>query len=262
MGPSSLSTNMDTESLLDGATMSSNSVQTALMNVSHFILGIHFCAANGHNYVAKMRGAVNKTELSTKSCRSNRLRASPLLACGKRAARRVVGSKDGMGKRPSWALWAGLARRGWVNSSCHPCRNGSQISATLLVMGFHTACCAGMGWPLPSLHKFCQETLQWWDSTLPSTSQGLARHVILNGKLWKWLRHLETAVLFVSSCALPEHKGCFLIASLKIGYSLNTGIGWMCPSFPAQLWFCRVASAFSWAFRVASRHSVWIMGDL
>lgn len=39
------------------------------MNVSHFILGIHFCTANGHNYVAKLKGAINKTEPSTKSCR-------------------------------------------------------------------------------------------------------------------------------------------------------------------------------------------------
>lgn len=68
MGPSSLATNMDTESLLDGATMSSDSAQTALMNVSQFILGIGFCAANGHDYVAKPREAINKTELSTKSC--------------------------------------------------------------------------------------------------------------------------------------------------------------------------------------------------
>lgn len=53
------------------------------MNVSHFILGIHFCTANGHNYVAKWKGAINKTELSTKFCRKPSATASPSMAWGK-----------------------------------------------------------------------------------------------------------------------------------------------------------------------------------
>lgn len=53
------------------------------MNVSHFILGIHFCTANGHNYVAKRKGAINKTELSTKFCRKPSATASPSMAWGK-----------------------------------------------------------------------------------------------------------------------------------------------------------------------------------
>lgn len=61
----------------------SNFVQTGLMNVSHFILGIYFCTANGHNYVAKWKGAINKTELSTKFCRKPSATASPSMAWGK-----------------------------------------------------------------------------------------------------------------------------------------------------------------------------------
>lgn len=160
------------------------------MNVSHFILGIRFCAANGHNYVAKLRGAINKTELSTKSC-GKQQRASPLLACGKRAARRVTGSKDGMGKDHP-GLWGRVSKEEWGNSSCHPCRNGFSLAFTPVVLPGHSPC----------------------GEILPSTSQGLARDAVLGRKLWKWLRHLETQVLFVRSSALPEHRGCFLIASL------------------------------------------------
>lgn len=81
----------------------------------------------------------------------------------------------------------------------------------------------------------------WWNSASHITRVWSACH----GIFWKWLRLLETQMLFVGSSALPEHRGCFLIASLVMGYSLNTGSGWMCPSIPVQLCFCKVTSAFS-----------------
>lgn len=78
--PSSFAANMDR--VFSGwSTTLSNSVQTALMIVSHFILGSHFCSGNGHNYVAKLKGAKIKHQASPAG--SDLLRASPLLACGK-----------------------------------------------------------------------------------------------------------------------------------------------------------------------------------
>lgn len=130
MGPSSLATNMDTESFLDGATTSSDSVQTALMNVSHFILGIRFCAANGHNYVAKLRGAINKTELPTKSCRKQQAESLAIVGWWEKGCQESHGKQRQDGERPSWALWAGSARRSWGNSSCHPCRSGFPVAFT------------------------------------------------------------------------------------------------------------------------------------
>lgn len=139
MGPSSLSTNMDTESFLDGAITSSDSVQTALMNVSHFILGIRFCAANGHNDVAKLRGAINKTKLSTKSCRKQQAQSLAIAGLWKKGCQESHGKQPWDAGRRSWALWAGSARRS---------------------RGIAAAIHAGMDFPLPSLHGFCQEALQ------------------------------------------------------------------------------------------------------
>lgn len=149
--PSSLATNMDTESFLDGATLLSNSVQTALMNVSHFILGIHFCAANGHNYVAKLRGALNKTELSTKACRKRWAESLAIAGLWKKGCQESQGKQRRDGERPSWALWAGSARGSWGNSSCHPCRN---VMGHLQGLQLHVHP-QPMGFPLPLLHKFC-----------------------------------------------------------------------------------------------------------
>lgn len=51
--------------------------------MSHFILGIHFCTANGLNYVTKLKGAINKIIQTTKFWRKSSTRASPSTACGK-----------------------------------------------------------------------------------------------------------------------------------------------------------------------------------
>lgn len=134
MGPPSHATNMDTESFLDGATMLSDSVQTALMNVSHFIPGINFCTATGHNYVAKRRGAINKTELSTKSCWKQQAVSLASAGLWKKGCQESHGKQSWHGGRAPWALWVGSARRSWENSSCHPCRNGYSLAFTPQVL--------------------------------------------------------------------------------------------------------------------------------
>lgn len=188
MSPSSLATNMDTESFLDGATVLSNSVQTALMNVSHFILGIRFCAANGHNYVAKLRGAINKTELSTKSCRKRQAESLAIASLWKKGCQESHGKKRWDGERPSWALWAGSARRSWGNSSCHPCRN---VMGHLQGLQLHVHS-QPTGFPLVSVHRFYQEILQVVEFCLP-------HHKGLVSMLWDIL---EVAEAFRNSNAV------------------------------------------------------------
>lgn len=235
MGPPRHATSMDTESFLDGAIVLSDAVQTALMNVSHFILGICFCAANGHNYVAKRRGAINKTELSTKFCRKQQAESLPLLAGGKRAARRGMASQGGLGEgRAPWALWAG---RSWGNSSCHPCRSGFSLAFTAHVL------------PGDSPRDGITAFIVTMEIVMGSLCFSGAFHTsgLSQACCPRW-EVLEVAEAFRNPsavcqflCLTPEHRGL----SLGIGHSLNTGIGWMCPSFPVQLCFCKVASAFS-----------------
>lgn len=94
------------------------------MNVSHFILGICFCTANGHNYVAKWKGAINKTELSTKFCRKPSATASPSMAWGK--SKRY--QKDSHEKRMA-KYQLGLCMQEW------PVGVGGTVAA--IVLGLH-----------------------------------------------------------------------------------------------------------------------------
>lgn len=201
ISPSSLATNMDT--VLSGwSTTLSNSVQTASMNVSHFILGINFCTANGCSYVAKLNKAINKAEPSTKSCRKWSAKS---LAVASLWHQESHGKQKKDGEIPAWALHARTASRSWGKSSCDsPCRNVISHLQGLQHPVHQSASVFSLA--------FTQQVVRWdppSDGILPSISWGLAKHVVLGGKPWKWLRHVEVQKLLVGSFALPEHRDCF-----------------------------------------------------
>lgn len=148
------------------STTLSNSVQTASMTVSHFILGINFCTANGHSYVAKLNRAINKAEASTKSCRKWSAKS---LAVASLWHQESHGKQKKDGEIPAWALHARTASRSWGKSSC-------DSHGAVVRVGMWQATCKACSTPctsrprcflLPSPSKLCNETLLVMGFCLP-----------------------------------------------------------------------------------------------
>lgn len=151
------------------STTLSNSAQTLLMNVSHFILGIRFCTANGHNYVAKLKGAINKTEPSTEPCRKQWAESLTIAGLWKKQALSGESGETKDGEISAWTLHARTVSRSSGKSNCDSHRTAGHVGTSWATCKACSTLCTTQTrcFLLPSPSRLCHKSLLVMGFCLP-----------------------------------------------------------------------------------------------